>query len=80
MGYYYNLIAAIFRQAINDIKDNASGKLLYNGRLIKYNAKETEQFIKSEWADFLLCGVEQDYIIDMINYTASDAQTKKAII
>lgn len=80
MGYYYNLIAAIFRQAINDIKDNASGKLLYNGRLIKYNAKETEQFIKSEWADFLLCGVEQDYIIDMINCTASDAQTKKAII
>lgn len=69
MGCYYNLIAAIFRQAINDIKDNASSKLLYDGRLIKYNIKETEQFIKSEWADFLLCGVEQDYIIDMINCT-----------
>ena len=77
MSYYYNLIAAIFRQAINDIKDNASGKLLYDGRLIKYNAKETEQFIKSEWADFLLCGVEQDYIMDMIKCTVSDAQTKK---
>ena len=77
MGHYYNLIAAIFRQAISDIKDKASGKLLYNGRLIKYNAKETEQFIKSEWADFLLCDVEQDYIMDMINCTASDAQTKK---
>lgn len=64
-----NLIDAIFKQAINDIKDNASGKLLYDGRLIKYNIKETEQFIKSEWADFLLCGVEQDYIIDMINCT-----------
>ncbi len=64
-----NLIAAIFRQAINDIQDNASGKLLYDGRLIKYNASEAERFIKSEWADLLLCGVEQDYIMDMINCT-----------
>lgn len=69
MGYYYNLIAAIFRQAISDIKDNSSGKLLYDGHLIKYNASEAERFIKSEWVDFLLCGVEQDYIIDMIKRT-----------
>lgn len=69
MSYYYNLIAAIFRQAVNDIKDNTSGKLLYDGRLIKYSPGEAEQFIKSEWADFLLCGVEQDYIIDMIKCT-----------
>lgn len=64
-----NLIAAIFRQAINDIQDNASGKLLYDERLIKYSASEAERFIKSKWADLLLCGVEQDYIIDMINCT-----------
>lgn len=64
-----NLIAAIFRQAINDIRDNASGKLLYDGRLIKYSASEAKRFMKSEWADLLLCGVEQDYIIDMINCT-----------
>lgn len=69
MNYYYNLIAAIFRQAINDIKDNTSGKLLYGGHLIKYSASEAERFIKSEWADFLLCDVEQDYIMDMINCT-----------
>lgn len=64
-----NLIAAIFRQAINDIQDNARGKLLYDRRLIKYSASEAERFIKSEWADLLLCGVEQDYIMDMINCT-----------
>lgn len=60
------LIAAIIRQAIKDSLSEDAGRIIYNGKFVNYSPQEAKKFLESEYADFLIANLNQDYLLEKI--------------